>query len=192
MRFLLLSIFLMVSFVGNAQTYKYEIRANNHSIGILTATKTESENGFKVEVRSDVKVHLFVKTELSYILVSNYKNNELVSGKVIVYVNRKVHSTTSLEKTGNFYSLTNDDDVSKYYKKILYSSALYYFTEPNNISNMFSEFSNSERTIKAIGDDKYEITDPDSGHVSKYSYSNGILQNAVIHHTLMSFELIKK
>ena len=182
----------MVSFVGNAQTYKYEIVANSHSIGHLTATKTDSENGFKVEVRSDVKVHLFIKTELSYVLVSNYKNNELVSGKVIVYVNGKVHSTTSLEKTGDFYSLITDDDVSKYYKKILYSSALYYFVEPNNISNMFSEFSNTERTIKALGDDKYEIADPDNGHISKYSYSNGILQNAVIHHTLMTFELNKQ
>lgn len=192
MKTTLLLIIIFISLVGNSQTLKYEIRANNHHIGHLTATKTESENVFKVEVHSEVITHLFLKVDVSYNLVSTYKNNELVSGSVVVFVNGKEHSNNTVKKTGDYYTLNNDEETSKYFDEIFYTSALYYFKEPENISALFSEFTNTIRSVKKISENEFKITDDENGHSSLYSYKDGILQKAVITHTLMNFELTKQ
>ena len=192
MKYLIILILVFVSFIGKTQTLTYDLFAKDHHIGELTVTKTEKENICKIEVLSIVSVHLFIKIELSYKLVSIYKNNELESGSVVVFVNGKEHSKTTVEKTGDFYTLTDGKHSKKLFDIITYSGARFYFTEPANINHLFSEFSNNVKPIKEIGENEYQVTDPEKGYKSEYIYKDGILQKSVIHHTLLTFKMEKQ
>jgi len=191
MRNIILVALIQFSVIVNAQTLNYEITANSHSIGNLTVVKTQSGNSFKIEVNSNVVVHLFMKIDFSYNLVSSYTNNALYSGEVITYVNGKEHSTSKVKKTGDYYSLTQENSTSEYDNKINYSGALLYFQEPVNVKSIFSEFSNVAKPMVLIGENEYQVTDPENGRKSEYKYIDGILHKAVIHHTLMTVELTK-
>jgi hypothetical protein len=182
---------VLFSVFANAQSMKYTITANQHPIGNLTVIKTQNNNSFKIEVKSDVQVHLFMKIDFTYNLVSIYKNDELITGSVTTFVNGKEHSASKVEKNGNYYSLTQKSHITEYPDKINYSGALLYFKEPVNVDKFFSEFSNIAKPMQLIGENEYQVTDPESGHKSEYIYRDGLLHRAVIHHTLMTFELTK-
>lgn len=185
-------LLLYFPLVGFSQTFNYTVSANNASIGNLTVTKVQSENSTEIEVVCDIKIKLFISIDLKYRLNSTYKNNELVFSSVTVYVNGKIHSTSTAEKNGEYYTLTKDGHSSRYLHKITYSGALLYFIEPKGLTNIFSEFSNSNKSIKSIKNNEYQIVNPKNGHLSIYKYKNGILENTIIHHTLLTFSLTKK
>ena len=60
------------------------------------------------------------------------------------------------------------------------------------MSTVYSEIDNIKKPIKNVGFNEYNLTDPKSGHISDYYYSKGLLDKAVIRHTLMNFELTRR
>lgn len=190
-------IFILISFIlltikPNAQTMVYDITSKNNNLGQLSITKTQEEDLIKIEAISEVKVHLFIEIDLKYKLTTNYRNNSLIFSSVTTYVNGKRHSTITTEKIGENYSITKDGHLSKLYYPITYSAALLYWQEPINVANVFSEFDGIEKPIEGLGSGTYKLTDPKSGLINIYYYSNGRLTKATIEHTLMSFTLTKR
>jgi len=189
--FILLAFILLTSQL-NAQTMVYDITSKNNHLGQLSITKTQEKDLIKIEATSEVKVHLFISIDLKYKLTANYRNDSLIFSSVTTYVNGKLHSSRTTEKTGENYSVTKDGHLSKLYYPISYSGALLYWQEPINVANVYSEFDSIEKPIEVLGPGTYKLTDPKSGHLSKYYYSNGRLVKATIEHTLMSFTLTKR
>ena len=192
MKQILLSVFLLiVTIVSYSQTLHYKITSNDSYIGKLEVTKSTTNNLLQIEVLSQVKVNLFIAIDFTYKLNCTYKNNELLFSSVTTYVNGKVHSTTTTEKDGAYYSVTKDEHPLKYLDKIFYSGALLYFTEPKGVTKIFSEFDGISKPITEINKNEYQIRNPKNDHLSEYRYKNGILQSSVNHHRLMTFTLTK-
>jgi len=189
--FILLA-FILLTIKLNAQTLVYDITSKNKQIGQLSISKTQEKELIKIEMTSEVNVHLYILIDLKYRLTAYFRNDSLIFSSVTTYVNGKRHSSSTTEKTVENYSLTKDGHLSKLYYQISYSGALLYWKEPINVANVYSEFDDIEKPIKKVGSSKYQLTDPKSGHKNTYYYSNGRLEKATIEHSLMPFTLTKR
>lgn len=189
LKFILFLIFyLQVTF---SQTSIYKIRSGETSIGNLSVTQNKQKGLTEINVTSQVKVKLFIEIDLKYKLSSTYKDSEFIFGSVTTYVNGKVHTTTTTEKTGDYYTITKDGHQSKFLNKINYSGAMLYFNEPKDISLIYSEFDAINKPIKLIETQKYQVTNPKNGRLSEYIYKDGVMVSSVIHHALLTFTLTK-
>ena len=189
---ILLTLLLLVPFITFSQVLKYKITANDTYLGELTATRSYKDDITEIEVISKVKVNLFIKVNLTYKLNCTYKNNELLFSSVTTYVNGKLHSTSVTKKNEENYTITKDGHSSLYYNKINYSGALLYFVEPKGKSKIYSEFDNFDKPLQETATHRYETENPKNGHISNYIYKNGELQSSTIHHTLLTFSIIKE
>ncbi len=191
---LALSFILITFLVGQvlSQTTTYTITANGHPIGDLSVKKSKTNDYMQIAVTSDVKVKLFITVDISYKLNATYKNNELVSSAVTVYVKGKVHSKITTTKNGQYYTIVDNGHTSQYLHKITYSSALFFVKEPQGITSVYSDFGGSLKPLAEIDAHLYQLTNPSSGHHENYLYAYGALQKATIEHSLLTFELTKK
>ena len=160
-------------------------------IGELDVSKNENANIVQIEVESNVHVKLFIDVDFKYKLNCTYKNDVLIYSAVTTYVNGRVHSTSTTEKTGDSYTVTKNSHTSKFMKNITFSGALLYFTEPKNIKELFSEFDNIDKPIHKIANHAYQIVNPSDGRLSEYYYKNGVLERTTNHHKFLTFTLIK-
>lgn len=189
----LMIICFLFLYIGNSQTLDYDIISKGYSIGHLTTTKTVKDSIVQIDVVSEVSVRILVKIDVKYKLQSTYKNNELFFSSITTYVNGKVHSTCKTEKTGNHYTITKDGQTTKFFNKIDFSNALLYYEMPKSIVTVFSESSGLEKKVKQTGAYTYDVINPKNDHISQYSYAtNGVLEKATVHNTLMTFILTKK
>ena len=122
-----------------------------------------------------------------------YVNGKLVESSVMTYKNDDLHSSTKGSIVEGVFKSIEDGDESSHKGAISYSGAMLYFNEPRGINNVFSEIHATEKPIKKVNEGHYMISDPETGHTNQYFYLNGVLQKAMIDHSLFSFsmELIK-
>lgn len=188
----ILFAFILLTSQLNAQTLVYDITSSNNQLGQLSVTKTQEKDLINIEMTSEVNAHLFISIDLKYRLTANYRNGSLIFSSVTTYLNGKLNSSSTTEKTGENYSVKKDGHLSKLYYPIFYSGVLLYLQEPINVSNVYSEFDNIKKPIEDLVHGIYQLDDPKSGHLSKYYYSNGRLMKATIGHSLMTFTLTKR
>ncbi len=174
------------------QTFTYAISSGKNHIGTLQAIKTVTNDRTQISVNSKVKVKLFISIDFEYKLNATYKNGQLLFGSVTTYVNGKVHSTSTTEKSNDYYTIEKDGHQSTFFDKITYSGALLYFEEPKGISTLFSEFDTINKPIRLIATGEYQLTNPKNGRLSEYLYKNGILISTTNHHSLMTFTMTKQ
>lgn len=175
----------------NAQTMVYSITSNKKPLGQITVSKKQVNDLLKVEVVSQVNVKILINIDLKYNLDATYKNGELVKSSVSTFANGKPHSSSVTEKTARGYRITKDDDISSFLNQIHYSGAMLYWKEPNNVSKIYSEIDNIEKTIKKAGPGHYQLSEGKNKQSNDYYYQNGTLKKAVIKHAIMTFELNK-
>lgn len=192
MKKILLITYFFAFYIGMAQTLEYDIISKGHSIGYLTTTKTVKGNLIQIDVTSEVTARILIKIDVKYKLQSTYKNGKLLFSSITTYVNGKIHSTCKTEKTEDHYTITKDGHITKLFNIIDYSNALLYFEAPKNKSIVFSESNGIEKKIEQKGANEYSITSPKNHHVNQYNYSNGVLENATIHNTFITFTLTKQ
>jgi hypothetical protein len=185
-------LFFLLSFVGHSQTLEYSISSKDHPIGKLVVTKTEKNDVLQIEVTGEFKVHVLVSIDVKYKLNCTYKNQELIYSSVTTYSNGKVHSTSTTDKTGDYYTVTKDGHSSKYIDKITFSGALLYFKEPKGVSSVYSEFDDIDKSINKIGENEYQISNPNNGDFSKSTYKNGVLETSTVHSKFLTFTATKK
>jgi len=184
-----LSLFFVQFLVAQTKLH-YNIVSNSYKIGDLYVSKSQNGDETVYQAKSKTEIKLFVKVEVSYNLDVIYKNKQLLFSSISTYLNGKLHTNTTAEKSKNGYILVNNEHQNRLFKEITYSGVKLYFNEPKNISLVFSEFYNSFNPIKKISNHKYLLTNSENGNTSEYYYQKGILTKAVIHHTLMTFNLI--
>lgn len=185
-------LFSLITYFVNAQTLNYKITTANEKIGVLNVVQTEDSNFLQIKIKSSAEIDIIIKYIIEYELNCTYKKNQLLLSTLLIKDNGKVHSTNKITKSDNYYLIDKGSEQIKYDNKIDYSGALLYFKEPNTIAFVFSEFDLLPKPIKSIGIHSYQITNPKNGQKNEYYYKNGILQKVVIHHTLMTFSLIKE
>jgi len=193
MKKIVLTILLLISFLGYSQTLVYHISSKKKQLGSLKVEKSKKDSLYQIDVYSNVNFRFIFKIALDYKLKCTYFDNELLHSSVTTFVNGKANSSLKTEKKDSYYEVTEDGETSKYYNTIGLSGALSYFKEPLDMSTIYSDFYGYDKNIEKIKERVYKVTNPKNGQISEYFYKNGFLNKAIIHHFLMTFtiQLIK-
>ena len=125
-------------------------------------------------------------------LHSVFKNTKLQNANVETFVNKKKHSDSEIDLKGKQYKICVDDKRSVRSDPIKFSGSMLYLHEPVNVSYVFSEIDGINKKITKVGDNCYELENPENGQISRYIYKDGILQKVSVQHTLFTFELVLK
>lgn len=194
MRKSVLIILLFFSVAVFSQKAIYNVYAGNHYLGKMDVVLDESDSTMDVEIESYSRFKLlFFEVNLKYTLSCIYKNRELIKSMVVTFVNNHIHSTIETSKQqGDQYLILKDEDEIEYNHAISYSGALLYFKEPNEISRLYSEIDGVTKPLEKMGVHEYQIKEPDNGNINEYFYEDEMLKEARIHHTLMTFRLVKQ
>lgn len=180
-------VMLTISTKGFSNTLTYKISTKSSSIGKLTVVRTTTNGLDVIKINSQVSIGLFGQVDISYQLVSKYKNEELVYSSVYTYVDDKLHSKIITKKLTNQYKVVSDDDVYYRNSPISYTSSLMYFKEPKNITSVFSEFDGELKSVQKMDIHTYKVLSNKGGNGSVYIFKDGLVQRATIEHTLMNF-----
>ncbi len=208
--FITLTALLLVNFAFS-QTYRYNIVSNGQIVGKLTATQTIggnkinnsedqkasggdqkplSKNQKTISIKSEFDVHLFIVVHVEYDMDCKYTDGILVESSVETYKGDNLHSSTKGEKIDDTYKSIRDGDESIHNGAISYSGAMLYFKEPKGITHVFSEIHAIDKPVTEVNTNHFKISDPNTGHTNQYFYKDGILQKAVIDHSLFSFSMV--
>ncbi len=189
---LLISIFLLVVISSvNAQTYKYEIISKKKIIGTIEGTITKKDNITKVDIVALGEIDFILKEHIKYKLNSMYKDGELIFSSATIFLNNKIHFSSVVKKEGDYYIIDKNEHKESFTDPINYSGALLYFIEPKTFTRIFSEIDNVEKDISKESKDTYKIINPDTEKASYFTYENGILKTANIHHTYIDVKIIR-
>ena len=192
--FLILAILvLFASLLSTAQnkndTVVFNIRALGMNVGEMRVHQERKGEALFVEAISEIEVWILFKIEAKYMQTSLYENGVLIESSLKTYKNDEVNSDTRLTKNGDGYILSKDQTLTHVDEKIEYSGSLLYFNEPKDIADMYLEISGEKTTIEPLGDHEYSVMDPRNGRKNRYTYKNGVLQNAIIRHSVANVYL---
>ncbi|KAA2245549.1 hypothetical protein F0L74_06225 [Chitinophaga agrisoli] len=166
-----------------AQTHTFEIRLGSHAIGTVEARLNINGAARRTEIKSRIETMLKSKiTDIS----CEYSNNILVQarsysssgknaddGKATVTRRDGVHYLVSLEGQ---QSTLNDGDIQ-------HSVSDLYFSEPKQVTRIYSETLGKFLALKALGNGAYELSLPE-GKKNVYRYQKGALVEVEVNHTL--------
>jgi len=177
---------------SQSKTEVYNIRALGLDVGTITVNEQREGERLTVEAISEVEVRIIFKIEVKYIQTCTYENGVLQESLLEILKKDEVDSTTSLTKKGNGYALQKDGEVSFVHDIINYSGSLLWFHEPKNLMDMYFEISGEKTTIAVMSPHKFLITDPHNGNKNEYTYKKGILEEAIIKHSMANVYLTLK
>ncbi len=187
---LLITISLLVaSLLTNAQTYKYEIISKDKKIGTIEGTIIKKNNITKVDIVALGEIDFILTEHVKYQLNSMYKNDELQFSSATIFLNNKTHFSSVVKKEGDYYIIDKNEHKESFTDPIHYSGALLYFVEPKTFKRIFSEIDNVEKDIIKESEGTYKIINPDTEKASYFTYENGILKTANIHHTYIDVKI---
>ena len=185
----LLIVLLICSVAIKAQTYKYEIFSKDKKIGTIEGTISKKANITKVDIVALGEIDFILTEHVKYKLNSMYKDGELVFSSATIFLNNKAHFSSVVKKEADYYIIDKNEHKESFTDPINYSGALLYFIEPKTFTRIFSEIDNVEKDIIKESKDTYKIINPDTEKASYFTYENGILKTANIHHTYIDVEI---
>lgn len=205
---LIISVLLLITFTfGYSQSHRYNIIAKGQNVGVLTAVKIKGsdapkeatgdaaasaikENQDQIKVTSSFDVHLFIQVHVKYDMNCIFENGMLMDWSVETFKDDDLHSSSKGQAENGKYVIAEDGEDKVHEGAIMFSGAMLYFNEPDNIDSIFSEIHAKEKPVKKIEAGHYQIIDPATGQSNHYFYRDGVLQKAVIDHSLFSFQLV--
>jgi len=191
MRLLIITLLISLSFLLKAQELKYKISFANSDIGILTVKQTKVGHSTFIKVTSESEIKFFFTLNIKYNLTCKYTDNTLVSSSVHTYINDKLQHSSVTTKIDDHYKVVKDGEALNINYPINYSEALLFVKIPKHLTSIYSELAAFNKNITQIKDNEYHTINPENGYLSEYIYKNGLLQKAVIHHTLLTVRLTK-
>jgi hypothetical protein len=161
--------------------------ADDNKIGEMRAIKSISGNVINYSVQTKISFRVFQSYDINYQLSSSYKNDQLVETVLKNVVNGKLENNVKLIWNGEKYIGTNNNKPYEIKERIKISTAYLYFHEPKVATKVFSDKFSEFNHIESEGNGIYTLHLSD-GNKSKYTYKNGICQEAT---TVKNFVKIK-
>ena len=189
---MLLSAFSTLAF---GQTHTYDIYKGSDRIGEILVTKRTKGSKTTYEANSNSEFRIIFSNEMETRLSADYENNELVSCNSKNTLNGKIRSHARMKKEGDVYHFFKHpaEKYQKREKPIRNSTVQLYFTEPLNITDVYSENYLENCPLKALGNHTYELVLP-GGKINHYIYKNGKLEEIKVFRSFvdLSFRLRKQ
>ncbi len=168
---------------------KYSIHMLGVNVGEFSVIQTSNNGIVNIEAITDIKVNLPFSYRIKYVQNTIYKKGVLTHSHVKTYKNGKLNSNMWMNFENGLYLLVADGDTTITVDSITYSGSLLYFNEPITNRQIYNERSSEMRTITSVSERTYIIKDKKERELNRYYYENGILQSAIMRHTLGTLEL---
>jgi hypothetical protein len=173
-----------------AQVHTFEIRLGSRVIGAIEARCNVNGSARNTMIKSKIETTLLSKfTDIS----CEYTNNVLVASRV-------VRSSTGKEgdgkevitrRSGSKYMIDLEGEKSTLDNvEIQHSVSDLYFTEPRQVTSIYSETLGKLLTIRPLGNGAYELSLPE-GKKNIYRYQKGALVEVEVSHTLGKAHIVK-
>lgn len=163
------------------QSYTYEIRYANNTIGLLDVKQETSGSVRKIHIKSRVQMKLFSRMDTD--ISAEYHNNVLIRSNASRASKGADSKETSTEKTDKGYSVVRKGIPGTIpQSQITFSVSELYFGEPaKDLSQVYSETHGLFMPIKQLPDKRYEIVMPDDKRIY-YKYEKGKLVEVEVNH----------
>lgn len=165
---------------------------NGNSIGVVTIEKNCAGNKTELSLESKTKKRFIVSIEMYELHKEIFRNNTMTAASVLRQVNGKTKIAMQMNFNGeNCIILSEGKTRLLCLKPVVWSVLNLYFTEPVNITEVFSDSYRQMLRIVRTGDHIYKIIQPD-GNSNYFYYSNGICQKEIVHHDFYTVEFVLK
>lgn len=180
-RVLLTVITVAVVYVrANAQTNTFEVRVGNHAVGTIEANRKTSGAAKSIIIRTRIQVML---SKVNSDIINEYSNNVLTNAKSSRIKNGDDKKSTTTVRNGKEYTITVDGEKSVLNNaEIEECVADLYFTEPRQLTRVFSETLGRFLPLKSLGGGMYELLLPE-GKKNVFKYENGTLVLVEVNHS---------
>ncbi|MBO9731642.1 MAG: hypothetical protein J7623_23575 [Chitinophaga sp.] len=180
-RVLLTVITVAVVYVqANAQTNTFEVRVGNHAVGTIEANRKTSGAAKSIIIKTRIQVML---SKINSDIVNEYSNNVLTNAKSSRIKNGDDKKSTITIRNGKEYTITVDGEKSVLNNaEIEECVADLYFTEPRQLTRVFSETLGRFLPLKSLGGGMYELSLPE-GKKNVFKYENGTLVLVEVNHS---------
>jgi len=180
----LFSIIIVIAGIPSvwAQSYNFELRFANQTIGTIAAQRKTSGTAKSITITTRVQ-SLLSKVNLD--ILNEYKGDVLMQAKSGRQSGKNGESRqTTVLREGNDYKVVVDGTRSVLGNtEITDCVAELYFAEPKQINRIFSETLGRFLSIRSLGKGHYELALPE-GKKNIYKYENGALVEVEISHQL--------
>lgn len=167
-----------------AQTHTFDIRiGSNNTIGTIEVQK--KENGTVRHILIKSRVQMMLLSKMNSDLSVEFRDNLLLQARSVRQSNKSGEDKATITKReGNDYVVVHNGDRSVLSNtNIQHTVAELYFSEPRDVSRIFSETLGQFLTLKALGNGQYELNLPE-GKRNIYKYNKGLLVEVEVNHTL--------
>lgn len=168
---------------------RYQVLKDGKAIGEIKATQIIQGNQVVYEVQTEMNIKVVLSQKVSYTSKAVYENGALQNANSKSYFNDKLHNSCVTALKGNRYWVKTDKSEFYLNRSITYSGVMLYFREPGSVTNVYSEMSGQENTMRKTGNGQYVLTNSKSKKQNRYWYRGGILDHASINHTLLDLEI---
>lgn len=182
-------VFTSVTAIPVTLTAKYHIYMLGANVGEFSVVQTSNDENITIDAITAVEINLLFPYRIKYVQKTEYNQGVLQKANVETYKNGKLNSSMSMNYTKEAYLLILDGDTTFIDELITYSGSLIYFNEPKATTRIFKERNAEMRQITPEGNHSYVIKNEKGKLLNRYFYENGVLQKAIMRHTLGTVEL---
>lgn len=181
---------IQVSAQHNIKSMRYNVKSLGMNVGEFTVTQYINNEGLiTTESVNEIRVKVLLPYKIKYTLYTTHKDGRLLQSHLQTKKNNKLDSDTWLIADANDYICVKDNDTVYINEPITYTGSLMYFNEPVDIEHVYKEKSGEKRFIKSIGDHMYALVNNKGDVTHEYTYTDGILTNAKIKHSIADIYL---
>jgi len=163
----------------------YEGMMKGEKVGEIMAIREVNDENVKINVKTNLEVHLLFKIDMELSSESMYVNQSLMQASSVSKVHDHIHSEVQTIKMNNGYKVNIDGNLKETDRKSLIGTDIFYFEEPVSIDSVYS-LALGKMLDVVRGEKSNEYYFENDGAKQFHRYQNGILQELEIDHASYS------
>ena len=188
-RRIVITICFLFPFALHSQQLQYNIVWRGDSVGYLNVARvfTDSTTHHSFESNSQFRI-LFLFTT-GYSSEALFENGILKNSKTETFMNDGLSGSSDINWDNDQYEITVDGKLQTISSPITSSVGMLYYTEPSQLSRIFSERHGQYLSLISKGDGKYELKKPNNNS-NFYTYVDGRCIEVEVQNTWATFYFV--
>ncbi len=163
-----------------AQQMRFRVVRNDEVIGHVLANQVKQQEITSISIESLTKIKLLWGFSINIKQADTFSNGLLTAAYFNKVINNKEKLCHRMQWCRSFYHVRRkgDEDLRQP-QPVYYTTSSLYFTEPVNITDVYSPNFLAFGKMRKVAINKYELQLPD-GNKNYYSYKNGICEKVEV------------